>query len=245
MKVNLAILCLAVVAWGQEPASFEVASVRLNTSGSAQDSGINISDGGRITGTNLTMRTLIQQAYGVLPFQLAGGPAWLDKDRYDIEAKTGRLENLNQSQLRPLLQNLLADRFRLRVHREAREMIAYALVVDKSGLKIKTNNDSISSNLSTQNVRQASGKARVMATAASMGQLAFTLEKLLGRIVVDNTGLSGGYDFNLEWELDQSADNSGPSLFTALREQLGLRVESRKEPVETIVIDSAEKASEN
>ncbi len=114
----------------QAPQSFEVASIRRNLSGS-QNTQINVSDGGRVTITNASLKTLIRNAYGILSFQLAGEPGWIDTEMYDIEARTGSSEKISQEQLKLLLQSLLADRFHLKVHLEMREATVYALYVDK------------------------------------------------------------------------------------------------------------------
>src|ERR1700733_1638297 len=123
-------MILAIPLCGQ---NFEVASIRHNLSGDERDAGINILPGGRISGTNLTLKTLIWQAYNTTDFRLTGGPGWLDKDHYDIAAKTANSENIVLEQLPPLLQHLLADRFQLRAHWETRETTVYSLVVDKGG----------------------------------------------------------------------------------------------------------------
>jgi uncharacterized protein (TIGR03435 family) len=124
-------------AQAQPTTAFEVSPVKPNLSGLDQSIGINIS-GPRIGGVNLSLRTLIVQAYGVLDFQIAGGPRWLASDRFDIEATTGRAAAITMTEFGPLLQGLLADRFHLATHRETREMQAYVLVVDKGGPKLRT-----------------------------------------------------------------------------------------------------------
>jgi len=230
-----------------------VASIRHNLSGDERDSGINILPGGRISGTNLTLRTLIWQAYNTDDFRLTGGPGWLDKDRYDIAAKTANGENIGLEQLQPLLQHLLADRFQLRAHWETRETTVYALVVDKTGPKLKENASGPDRLTNTAfNKHQLAGKApisgkeKITATSASMGRLAVSLTNVLGRIVEDKTGLTGTYDFTFDWELDPGApDATGASMFAALKEQLGLRLDAHKAQVEMLVIDNAEKPSEN
>src|SRR5580704_678158 len=118
----------------QSPQSFEVVSIRRDLSGS-QNTQINVSDGGRVTFTNASLKTLIRNAYGILSFQLAGEPGWIDTEMYDIDARTGSPGKVSQEQLRALLQSLLADRFSLKVHMETREGTVYALYVDKGGPK--------------------------------------------------------------------------------------------------------------
>jgi len=237
----------SLAAPGPTLQEFEVASIRRNASGETRDAGINILPGGRISGTNLSLKTLIWQAWNTVDFRLKGGPGWIETDRYDIQAKTGDGNDIGLEQMQPLLQHLLADRFKLRVHWETREAPVYALVVDKTGPKLKEDPDGPGRLFNTAfNRRQVLGKARITGTGATMGSLSVSLMNVLERIVLDKTGLAGKYDFTFEWELDQSVpDASGASIFTSLREQLGLRLETQKAPVEMLVIDSAEKASEN
>ncbi len=230
-----------VAAITQAPRSFDVASIRRDLSGS-QNTQINVSDGGRVTFTNASLKTLIRNAYGILSFQLAGEPDWIDTEMYDIDARTGTPEKISQEQLKVLLQNLLADRFHLKVHREMREATVYALYVDKGGPKFT---ESAGPRTDSMNTRKSPADARMKGTAASMPILAGNLANQLGRFVVDKTGLNGAYDFTVEWSPEQSAESTHPSIFTALREQLGLRLESEKGRVEMLVIDNAERASDN
>ena len=136
----------------------------------------------------------------------------------------------------------MADRFALKFHWETREQSVYALVVDKSGAILKENRDAP---MTILNTRRGSGKVRIVGTKVTMEQLARSIGSELGRVVVDKTGLSGGYDVNFEWEDAAAADSLSPSIFTALREQLGLKLESTKGPVKVLVVDSAQKASPN
>jgi uncharacterized protein (TIGR03435 family) len=241
------ILSLAVMAVfalpgrGQAPPSFEVASIHRNLSG-GQNTRIDISDGGRLTVTNGSLKTLIRNAYGILSFQLAGEPGWIDTEMYDIQAKTTAPGPISPDQLKLLLRSLLADRFQLEVHWETREGTVYAMVVDKGGPKFKKSAGPLTDSMNTN---KGPGKARMTGTAASMAILASNLGNQLGRFALDKTGLTGAYDFTFEWDPEQATDSAGPSIFTALRDQLGLRLESQKGPVEILVIDRAKRASEN
>jgi uncharacterized protein (TIGR03435 family) len=235
----------ALVLWGgtfvasaQQPA-FEVASIKSNRSQSGS-SGENTSRG-RLTVTNDSLKELIQLAFDVKDFQIEG-PAWLGTEKYDIVATTGNDRDLNDAELRPLLQSLLAGRFAFRFHRETRQSTVYALKVAKSGPKMKAH---AGEGGSSSNTSGGVGQRSMTVTNVSMPMLAKRLERQVGRTVVDETGLSGGYDFKLEWSPEQTAESSLPSIFTALQEQLGLRLDSAKGPVEIIVIDGVEKASEN
>jgi uncharacterized protein (TIGR03435 family) len=232
-------LALSYGARAQSPA-FEVASIRPNLSGGANTQ-INIS-GGRLTVTNGSLKTLIRNAYGILGFQLAGEPRWIDTDMYDIVATTGGSEKISADQLKPLLQNLLADRFALKVHWETRETSVYALMVDKNGPKFKESSGTQEPGINTS---KGSGKGRMRGTREPISILASNLGNQLGAIVLDKTDLQRAYDWTLEWSLDPTVDSTEPSLFTALREQLGLRLNSQKGPMETLVIDSVKKPSEN
>jgi uncharacterized protein (TIGR03435 family) len=142
-----------------------------------------------------------------------------------------------------MLQQLLADRFALRLHRETKEITIYSLIVGKNGPKLKEGG-------SAGPYLSRPSPGRLAGQRASMSSLASALAGNLGRPVIDNTGLKGGYDFSLEWTADAApdavpADTSGPSLFTALQDQLGLRLESKKAPIEVLIIDRAEKPSPN
>jgi uncharacterized protein (TIGR03435 family) len=231
----------AIVIAAQASPSFEAASIHRNRGGSLNTQ-IDTSGAGRLTITNASLKTLIRNAYGVLSFQLANEPAWLDTEMYDIQATTGAAEPISPESLKPLLQNLLAERFALQVHRETREGTVYALLLDKGGPKFHANSGDARPGMNTQKGPQ---RATMIGTAQTMTLLASNIGNQLGLFAVDKTGLNGVWDFTLEWDLQSTADSTGPSLFTALREQLGLRLEAQKGPVEILVIDRAERASEN
>jgi uncharacterized protein (TIGR03435 family) len=221
--------------------SFEVASIHRNLSGS-QNTGINILPGGRISVTNATLKTLIRNAYGILSFQLAGETGWIDSEYFNIEAKTGAGEGLSQEQLKPYLQSLLADRFHLRVHWESREATVYALLVDKAGPKLKV---SSSDEIPSVDTGREPDKMHITCVAQPISVLTQNLGNRLERIVTDKTGLISNYDFAIEWDPQSGAESAGPSLFTVLKEKLGLRLETQKGQIETLVVDRAERPSEN
>jgi len=234
-----------LLAWGQSPQTFEVAVIRPNMEGASAGTSFNVFEGGRLRIANEPAKLLIRAAFQIQNAQIAGGPAWLDTDRYDIEAKTGRPEKIGPDQMGPLLQNLLRDRFSLQFHREMRELTVYALVVEKNrknGGKLKAKAEGEETAMNTHG---GPGKSQLAGTGVTMGALAGYVGNRLGRIVVDKTGLSESYDFTLEWAPDEAADSPAPPLITALREQLGLRLESQKSPVEVLVIDSLQRPSEN
>lgn len=221
--------------------SFEVASIRANQSGNGNTQ-ITFPKGGRYVVVNGSVKTLLRNAYGLLSFQLAGGPGWLDDERYDINAKANSADDLTLESTKPLLQNLLADRFHVKVHWETREGPIYVLVTDKSGPKFQTHTDAPGHGMNT---RKSAIAVQMKGTGVPMEELASNLGNQLGRFVTDETGLHGSYDFVLNWAPDPTADSNLPSLFTALREQLGLRLEPRKGPMKVLVVDQAEKPTEN
>lgn len=234
----LAVLVFVSVAPAQTAIKFEVASIHPNVGGS-EGSVLNLPESGRLSVVNATLKTLIQFAYGVQNDQVIGGPKWLDTDRYDIEAKTSAPVPQNREQ--PLMQNLLADRFRLKVHRERRELTVYVLELAKNGPLFKKN----TSGSSSIHTNHGPGQSQISVTGISMNQFAGMLGKQMGRGVLDKTGLRGNYDFSLAWDPDQTPGSTVPSVFAALQEQMGLRLESQKAMVDVLAIDSAEKASEN
>ncbi len=221
--------------------SFEVASIHRNLNG-GENTGINTLPGGRISVTNATLKTLIRNAYGILSFQLAGETGWIDSEYYNIEARTGAGESLSGEQLKPCLQSLLADRFHLKVHWETREENVYALVLDKSVPRMKENLDGKAPSMNTQ---KNSGRVQMKGVGVPMTILAANLGNQLGRIVVDKTGLAGAWDFQGTWDIEPAPDSAAPSIFTGVREQLGLRLVPQKGPVNMLVIDQAERPSEN
>lgn len=224
--------------------TFEINSVRENLSGLDRDSGVNLS-GSRISGTNLSLRTLILQAYGVLDFQLTGGPNWLSTARFDLQATTENAEPIAPADVPPMLQCLLADRFHLTLHHESREMKAYILVVDKGGPKLHETSGTPEKSMNGTNQRGSSGTATMTGSGVDMPALAYRIAQqpaFRGSMVLNKTGLNGYYDFTLQWE---AGENAAPSLITALHEQLGLKLSSEKTPVDVLVIDRAEKPAEN
>jgi uncharacterized protein (TIGR03435 family) len=236
---NIVVL-VAGTLLAQSPQQFDVAVIHPSQAAANAGSSLNLFDGGRVKITNEPVKLLLRIASGLQNSQIAGGPAWIDSDRYDIEAKTGRPEKIQQGDLKLLMQSLLAERFGLKSHRETRELTVYALVAAKPKLRIKTEGE-----VSGMNTSGGAAKSKVTATATSMELLAGYIGNRLGRIVVDKTGLSESYDFALEWAPDQAADSALPSLTTALKEQLGLTLEQQKSPVEVMVIDAISRPSEN
>jgi uncharacterized protein (TIGR03435 family) len=228
---------------------FDAASVKPSNPGDIGGSTFQFTPGGGLKITNGTLRDIIETAYSVRDFQILGGPGWLNSRRYDVLAKSapGSAQNA-VAETRLKLQMLLAQRFRLTIHRETRDLPEYALVIAKSGAKLIDGEAPISEQ-SPAGIRAGCGQ--ITGTMASMASLAVYLERQLRRPVVDRTQLSGKYNFQFEWTPDSgpcpgdSVSSDGPSIFTAIEEKLGLMLESAKGPVEVIVVDRAEKADEN
>jgi uncharacterized protein (TIGR03435 family) len=236
------------------PASFEVSTVKLNTSdnGNSQTS----FNGGTFVYSNMTLKnSLIYQAFGVPKSRIVGGPNWLDTARFDIQAKMdpALLPQLNalppeegKRQFQAMFQQLLADRFQLKSHWETRELPVYALVVanPKSGPTLHPPKD-------PEHSGTTSGMGLLQATNATLPEFAEVATQgaadELGRVVIDKTGIAGKYDILLKWTpvSTEAVAAPGPSIFTAIQEQLGLKLEPTKGPVRVLVIDSVQMPSAN
>jgi len=256
----------------QLPASFDVASVKRNSNTPSGRMTFQPT-AGRLTIENLPLRLLIQRAYGVRSFQISGGPSWIDNERYDILAKTeGPVPEKQVAG--PMLQTLLANRFRLRLHRETKELPTLKLI-QVAGGKLTAPKTADCTNdvpeplppgaspLPCHEVVLAISPtgAKLRGKQATLGQLVFTLANILGRPVIDRTAFQGSFDVDLEVSMDglegiadmlgvrassgQPPDNSVLSIFTALPQQLGLRLAPGKGPVEVLVIEHVERPSEN
>jgi len=244
-----------------QTAAFEVASIKLDKSGSGNsDSSF---DHGRFTATNVRVKSLIQyEAYGITGAQIVGGPGWLNSEAFDISAKIDdataeQMKALDRDQRhhcdQQLFQQLLADRFKLAVHWETKQLPVYALAIAKGNPKpelAKSKDADGGTHISSDR-----RKTQMTAKGVTMAELAQTLTQSLsnelGRMVIDKTGLEGTYDLALQWNPDSgsaasaSDTSAGSSIFTALQEQLGLKLESAKGLVQTLVIDHIEQPSEN
>jgi len=246
------------------PPTFDVASIRANTSGTLRTSTYGLQPGGRYTVVNWTVRGLLQQAFHVQDFQLVGGPDWLDTARFDVTAKADR--QYTSAQVPAMLQALLRERFQLKVHTEARDLSLYTLVLDRRnrrlGPRIQPSTVDCAAQLGSgapppppENGKvppcaiENRGGRHLIANGVSMPQFANLLSFPTHATVVDRTGLTGSFNIELEWTPDQElagAEGATPtpnavSIFTAMKEQLGLRLESHKGPVDVTVIDHIEK----
>jgi uncharacterized protein (TIGR03435 family) len=210
------------------------------------------------TAKNHALKTLVAAAYNLNPRAISGGPAWVDSDRYDIVAKAPNEVRPNPDEQMSMLRKLLAERFQLTFHREQKELKVYALMIARGGPKLKESTVSPDASpegpplifvVSPQLVRLP-GRNATMADFASVMQRA-----ALDYPVLDKTGLSSRYDFDLEFTPDETVfggalekgtdDSAKPGLFAAISQQLGLRLEATRGSVEALVIDHVERPSEN
>lgn len=264
MGIALAVTMGVGHAQTTPPASrpeFEVASVKPNN-GLDERPGMQVRYGGHVTIHAMTVRTLIGAAYNIdESFQVSGGPRWTETDRYDIVAQAPpQVPTASFEWWRPRLQSLLADRFRLALHRETKELPVYELVPAKGGVKIAPLREGACMVADPQkptrvqpgeppprfcnNLRYTRGG--IDAIGIDMTRLANTLAAILKRTVVNKTGFTGMFDLHLEYAaVEDTADTTRPSIFTALQERLGLRLESAKGPVQVLVVDHVERPSDN
>ncbi len=272
---------------------FEVASIKPAKSGGGPGMfRIGIEDrGGRFVANGVNVKTLLEIAYHVKESQIENGPSWINSERYDIEAKAGDAETAAMQKLGPderglqvdlMLQSLLADRFKVTIGHETKELPVYVLTVAKNGPKFHESTapadpgppnpegppgppESGGRLRERPRFRRGimmNGRGQLNVMDASMDMFINVLSRQLGRVVLDQTGLKARYDFALQWTPEQNEgpmmgpggpgadsapppDTSGPTIFTALQEQLGLKLESKKAPVDTLVIEHVERPSEN
>jgi uncharacterized protein (TIGR03435 family) len=244
-------------ALDQKAPVFEVASVKANTSGDSRGGGRTL-PGGRVIFTNESLRTVIRDAFG--QSDVLGGPSWVDSDKWDIAATAP--PGQPDAPTRLMMQTLLAQRFKLVAHVEQQEQPVYALVVSSSDKRLGSRiHPSVKDCPITGNTcGTQSSLGQITASAAELGDMTRTLSRLVGRRVIDRTGLTGRFDFTLTWTPDTllprapgtspdepitvngvKIDPNGPTLVTAIQEQLGLKLESTKGPVDVLVIDHVEK----
>jgi bla regulator protein blaR1 len=224
-----------------------------------------------ISATNIPLQLILRQAFGVEDDRIVGAPGWVNTKRYDIQAKVTvddapALRKLSREQRFAMLQSVLQDRFELKFHREIKELQGYALVVARGGPKIKESSPENPTETNSFGQRHLSliGNGRLESKSTQIGNLAHQLSFILGgQTVVDKTGLTGNYDYTLQWTPDNTAPmavgpgvgepgsetapsaESGPSIFTALQEQLGLKLQSEKVRADVIAIDQIEPPTAN
>ena len=238
-------------AAAEPPLAFDVASVKVNKT--ATDGHTHVYqhlESGEFRAVNISLRNLIQFAYGLPDKQILGAPEWADPEHFDIEAKSDpavdeRIHKLGSDEAKSVKQQmvraLLVERFNLAAHTETRELPVYALVVAKGGAKVKE-----SQNNGTD---IGQGRTHISDQGSTMAVLADQLARVVGRVVVDKTAMAGRFDIALQWTPDDSStaqtDSTAPSIFTAVEEQLGLKLESAKAPVPVVVVDHVEMPSAN
>lgn len=271
--ISIAILLVAS-AWGifaqtQAQPKFEVASVKPAPANGPTTRGLRPLSNGRFTATNAHLMMLIMNAYGVQPYQIIGDPSWSKSDGFSIEAKGD--PNADRTQVLLMLRSLLEDRFQLRFHRETKDLPEYVLTVTKGGAKLPQSKEGECVNADPNQPMMPGaalpcGMPRIGFSGTltgrklSMAQLVQTLAMTLNRPVTDHTGITQTFDVDLKFAPDEAtaglprpmgpaadaSDPSGPpSILIAIQEQLGLKLESTKGPVEVMVIDHVEKPSEN
>ena len=249
----------SIFAFAQRP-QFDVTSVRRNPDGCSTSFGVGQGGSG---GHAVTVKTLIGLAYRVQEFQISGGPNWIGSDRFDVEGKTED-RSADPDRLRLMLQALLEDRFQLKLHRETRDSAVYDLTPAKGGIKIKPSADqsaaidgpSATGAPNHGNMRVGAGS--LTGNAVTLTLFAKLLSQRLDRPIIDKTNLAGRYDIRLQWTPDPGENpldpggnvlplenNSEPSIFAAIQEQLGLELKAARGLVEMLVIDRVERPNEN
>ena len=248
---RLLLIAAFVGMFGQ---TFEVASIRPQ----APDDHlffVRPPNGGRFTANGTVAKLLVMLAYDVQESQITGGPSWFGNEKWDIQAKSENIQH-DVAETRLMLQHLLADRFGLRLHRSTEERPVYVLTVNKSGPKFKAS-EATSTNLQI-------GPNSIFLQAGTIDRLTAVLATALGRPVVDRTGLTGSYDLTVQWDdapvrdggLPGTSDpqsrqaaapsgNERGSIFTAISDQLGLRLDAQRAPVDVLVIDDIRRPSAN
>ena len=239
LRTALSLAFASGLVYGQAAPQFEVATVKPappQAEGRTDTRFSTDTDKGQLTYSNVNLKQVIGRAYKVQQYQITG-PDWLETERFDIAAKFAPHSSVEQWAL--MLQALLADRFKLALHHETKELPVYALTLTKGGAKFKSS-ETDSGIASNSNRTQWHVTAKV-----SMAGFAEFLTGEAGRPVLDKTGLSGSYELKLDWSPDTAPAGADavslPSLFTALQEQLGLKLESAKGPVDMLVVDHAER----
>jgi uncharacterized protein (TIGR03435 family) len=249
-------------SYSQTQAQFEVASIKPSSSSDPRTL-LQVLPGGGLRTSGATLKFLVMLAYDLRSFQIVGGPGWITDDRFDVVGNSERSSSANddppdptkvtamqltrmQNEMRPRLVALLAERYKLKVHRESREQPVFELVIGKNGSKLQ----GATGNFGGLHI----SRNQLIAEAATIDMLAAALANQLNRPVIDRTGLSGAFNFKLIWnppDAPAAVDGAGPdtsdrpSIFTAVSEQLGLNLRSTRAPAEILIIDRVEKPTEN
>ena len=237
--VALLVLSAFIPLLAQAPAAFDAASIRRNISGAAERS-FRVRPG-QIIATNVTVRHVIWNAFNVQDFEVSGGPGWLSTERFDITAKSD--SNPTPDQMREMLRTLLADRFKLEAHTVTQDQPIYALVMARPdarlGPQLVPTPGPCDPAQPARVCGFSVGNGTIGSNAATIPRLAQELTGMVQRRVVDRTGLTGLYQVRLQWAPEGQSEL--PSLFTAVQEQLGLKLEPQRGPADVLLIDSAER----
>jgi uncharacterized protein (TIGR03435 family) len=238
------------------PSSFDVVSIRVNNSGA--HAVMLDSEKNSFTATNVTLMTMLDLAYGMKSDLVFGAPGWAGSTRYDIQAKVLDadgidLEALSDKDLQPILRTMLVDRFQLKVHTDTKTLPLYELVVAKVGPKLKASPaTTVDGNEAPHDGSTTVRHGEISGTGVTMARVSSLLSDAVRRTVVDKTGLPGNYDVALKWTPDEDAAKDAgapadapPSIFIAVQEQLGLKLQAGKGPVHTLIVDHIERPSEN
>jgi uncharacterized protein (TIGR03435 family) len=240
-----AFLCVVFIGYIALAQSFDVASVKPSARAVGKDyRGAVVFGPERVSARNVSLKGLIVEAYHVRPFQVSGGPGWLDLDEFDIDSRAG--ETATKDQLRAMLQALLTERFHLTLHRDSKEMRVYALSVDKGGPRLHPATGELRPTTSPQNFH---GDMRQFADLIAIGLSIPTVDDPTRPAiasgspvpVLDETGIEGNFDISVNLRPDDSAGDSFTRWQRALRGELGLKLETRRAPVELLVVDRAER----
>ncbi len=241
MRITPGVALLAAVAFAQ---TFDVASVKPSRRAVGKDArGAMVFEPTRVSARNVSLKGMIAEAYGVQPFQVTGGAGWLDLDEFDLDARANKPST--RAQLDAMLQATLAERFQLVLHRESKEMRVYALSVEKSGPKLRATAGETRPSTGPQNFH---GDLRQFANLISIQLSIPTIEDPTRPAiasgapvpVIDKTGIEGNYDLGVDLHLDPGGD-SFTSWQRALHDQLGLKLESQRAPVELLVVEHADR----
>lgn len=245
MVRTVALLAGATLCWAE---GFEVASVKPNLRNDRIVT-VQLSPSGTFMARGYTLALLIQRAYAVRYGYVSGGPGWVYADRFDIAAKASVPGRFTETELRPMLAKLLAERFRLRVHSETKEVQGYGLEVGRGGARLTR-----SANIEEHPDSGRMTNEEFTVQGIGMADFARFLGNKLGVAVADETGLTGTYDIHVRWDVplertanaqpdDEAADAGRAAAFRAVEQQLGLKLRSKKVAVPAVVIDHAEKPS--
>lgn len=264
------LLCLASagalaprwIAFAQQPGApqppkYEVTSIRPNAGGGFSFT-FHMEPNGTLIATGITLKRLMMTGYRHQGYRIVGGPAWVDSQRWDVQAKSGFSRAVSGDQSSQMLRTMLAVRFQIHTHSETRNLPVYELGVDRKGSKLR----SVDGSKTKEDIQTGNGSIRF--TKATVATFASQLGYALGRPVINKTGLTGEFSFALDWTPAPGEDGGpttsglppetpeqpppttdGPSIFTAITEQLGLRLQSGRGPIEVLVIDQAEKPDAN